>query len=477
MRTRLSYLALVLVPLAVFATALWGEFATPADLVQLHAAASEARDAASAREGILQGAMLDLSFGFAAGIGDLRFVRALSVLLLILCGLALWQVLERAGWSEFDATIVSLCVLLLPTAQLAAGWATAWPGTLGALLSLAGFAAVESELEQGGGRRFIAMLGGVLLYLAAAWCYFPAAIMALVPLSALALTRPLRIWDGTRKWFFSHVALLIAGVLLAWLIERGMMREAGLADSTPLVQRLVDLFAYALPLAWAPFVAATSGAMRMLASALAIGVMVAVFYGARRQAATDARIGATWRLVALGSVGVFGLCVLIAPNWQANYRALWPMAGVAVVCAVVVVRGLSLQPGGRPWWHHASLGSLVALGAVAAFGQVHAGVVQPLTNEWHAIRSAVLRTNFPSDAKVRLIVPAGTSVSERMPAPHFGPSAAEDATAARVLFDAAVRDRYPSGLPKGQRFSVEVVPAGSAAPASGVRVFDLTNLN
>lgn len=476
MRTRLSYLALVLIPLAVFSTALWGEFATPADLVQLHAAASEARDAGSAREGILQGAMLDLSFGFAAGIGDLRFVRALSVLLLVLCGLALWQVLERAGWSEFDATIVSLCVLLLPTAQLAAGWATAWPGTLGALLSLAGFAAVESELEQGGGRRFVAMLGGVLLYLAAAWCYFASAIMALVPLTALALTRPLRVWDGTRKWFFSHLALLVAGVLLAWLIERGMMHEAGLADSTPLARRLVDLCAYALPLAWAPFIAATSVTMRILVSALALAVIAAVFLGARRQAATDARHGATWRLATGGAVLVFSLCVLIAPNWQASYRALWPMAGVAVVCAVVIVRGLSLQPGGRPWWHHAALSGIVALGAVAAFGQVHAGVVQPLANEWHALRSAVLRTNFPSDANVRLIVPADASSSDRVLTPHYGPTAAEDTAAARALFDAAVRDRYPSGVPKNQRFNVEVVRAGTAAPASGVRVFDLTNL-
>lgn len=471
MRTRLCYLALILVPLVAYAAAWFGEFGTPADFLHLDAGAREQIASDHAREGILNSALLDVSFGFVREVSDFRYVRMLSVLLLVLCGLALWQVLERGGWSELDATAAALCVVLLPTAQLAAGWATTWPGTLAALLSLAGFAAIESELEQGGGRRGVAMLGGVMLYFAAAMCYFPGAIMALVPLAGLGFVRPARFWAETKKWFFSHAGLLLAGVLGALVLERTMMSEAGVAESSTLVQRLLDLFTHALPLAWAPFLAATSGPMRVICVVIALAVFVALVFAVRRLNATDPRVGDAWKLVLSGAVLVFCAVALLSPNWRSSYRSLWPMAGVAVVALVAAVRGLSEERGERPFWHHTAMASVVAVGVLAAFGQVHGFIADPLNLEWSSLRNAVLRANFPSDAKVQLAVAENNSGNDGAAA-RFEGRVAEYPEAAKQMFNAAVHERFPSGLPKGHRYSVEVRLPGGAA-TDGALVFDL----
>ncbi|MBA4137660.1 MAG: hypothetical protein C0518_10125 [Opitutus sp.] len=471
MRTRLCYLALILVPLVVYATAWFGDYGTAADFLRLDAASRDLVATDHAREGILNGALLDVSFAFVSDVADFRFARMLGVLLLVLCGLALWQLLERGGWSEFDATAAALSVVLLPTAQLTAGWGTTWPGTLAALLSLAGFAAVESELEQGGGRRVIAMLGGVLLYLAAAMCYFPGAIMALVPLAGLGFVRPARLWSETQKWFFSHVGLLLFGVLGAWLLERTMMSEAGVADSSSLVQRLLDLATHALPLAWAPYLAAASEPMHLLCVALALVVLVGLLFAIRQRSAADVRVGNAWKLVLGGAILIFCVVALLSPNWRSSYRSLWPMAGVAIIALVAAVRGLSDQTGGRPFWHHAAMVGIVAVGALAAFGQVHGLIAEPLSAEWASLRTAVLRANFPSEARVQLELPENKSGHDGAAA-RFEGRVAEHPEAAEQMFNAAMQARYPSGLPKGHRFSVEVGPAG-AAPAEGVLVFDL----
>lgn len=473
MRARLCYLALVLVPLAVYATALFGEFGTPADFLHLDAAARDAIVAEHSREGILNGALLDISFGFVDSVSEFRYARALSVLLLILCALALWQVLERGGWSELDAAAAALSVVLLPTAQLAAGWGTNWPGTLAALLSLAGFAAVESELEQGGARRAVAMLGGVLLYFAAAMCYFPGSIMALVPLVGIGVGRAPRFWPETKKWLLGHSALLLAGVFGAWLIERAMLSEAGVAESSTLVQRLVELVTHALPLAWAPFLAATSRSMHVVCAALAVAVLVALYFAVRQRTATDARLGHAWKLALGAAVLIFCLVALLSPNWRSSYRTLWPMAGVAIVALIAALRGWAQPAGARPIWHHLAVSGVVVVGALAAFGQLHGLVAEPLGAEWQALRTAVLRANFPAAAKVQLQLPAAPADGDAASA-HFDARVAEHAPAAVQMFHGALRARYPSGLPKGHRYVVQTLRAGTNPEPDAV-VFALSS--
>lgn len=471
MRTRLSCLAIVLIPIAVYASALWTEFGTPADFVLLDAGTGARAGALQTADGILNGALLEISYGFVHGVAELAYLRGLSLLLLVLCGFALWQLLERAGWSDIDAAAAAVCVLLLPTAQIAVGWASAWPSMLAALLSLAGFAAVESELEIGGGRRFVAVLGGALLYGAAAMCYFPGALMGLVALTGVGLARLPRQWPETRKWFYSHVAVLVGGLAVALAIERAMWHGAGVVDASSWPQRIVELVTFALPLAWAPFVAAGSWSARLLCSAAGLAALVAMFVLGRRLARVDERVAGLWQLILPGVVALYGVVMVLIPGGAANYRALWPMAGVAVVALLAAVRVLTTQPGGRPIWHHGVVGAAVVVGAVVAFSQVQTAIVSPLSSEWRVVQEAVRRASVGSGAHFEVIIGRDADHSP-MPTGGFGESLTTHKPGARGAVEAAIRERFPTGLPKGVRFEITTNTRGSGAP-QGAAVIDL----
>lgn len=474
MRTRLSCLAIVLVPLAVYATALLTDFGTPADFVFLDGAAGARTGSIHTTDGILNGALLDISYGFVHGVAELAYLRALSLLLLVLCGLALWQVLERSGWSELDAAAVSVCVLLLPTAQLAAGWASAWPVILAALLSIAGFAAVESELEVGGRRRLVAMLGGLLFYLAAAACYLPSGLMALVPLTGVGLARLPRLWPETRRWFLTHTALLVAGLAGAWGVERWMRHGAGLQEMSSLPQRFFDVVTYALPLSFAPFVAAGSPWSRAACTLAAFALLFALWRLIRRLDRVDPRVADLWRFLLPATVTLFAVMLLLLPGNASSYLAFWPMAGVAIVALLAAVRVLTTQPGGRPIWHHAVMGAVVACGAVAAFSQVQAAIVSPLAAQWSLVRETVQRTPFGSETRFEAVI-AANGVSSPMPTGGFRPTLTQHKPAARGAVEAAIRERFPTGLPKGKGRTISATPPGSGAPLGAV-VIDLTTV-
>jgi hypothetical protein len=464
MRTRLCYLALLILPLCAYWPVFTHEFGAPEDYLRMHAPDVLAAD--GAHKGIVHGALLDLAFVSVGSVPALALVRGLSLLLVVLCGVALWQTLERGGWSEIDATALSVCVMLLPTPQLLSAWASAWPAALAALLSLAAFAATESELELGGTRRFVGMLGGALLYFGAAMCYFPNAVMGLVPLAALTLARPLRLTDGIKKWF-----AMATGLLAACVLERVLMQGAGLVDRTQVIERLEKLVTFALPAGWGGFLVGETGPARVLCGVVGLIVVVALVAVARRDAKNDARTSVRWWLGFAATTGVFCVAVLLAPNWYGGYRSLWPLSGLAAVGLVSAVRGSGDQPGKRPVWHFVSLGGLVAIAVLAAGAQVFSLLVTPFEREWESLRTAVLRASVAGDVKVYLRLPAGGTAASEIPEARFDARVADSAAAAVGMFNAALDDRFPSGLPKGMRVHAEVL-AKDTPPAGGL-VFEL----
>lgn len=472
MRTRLCHAALILVPLVVYAAAWLGEYGTPADFQQLSRAPFEATVEGGAHEGILKGAFLDISFGFVDEVADLRFVRLLSLALVIFCGIALWQSLERAGWSELDATGASICLMLAPAAQLAAGWATQWPAVLGSLLAMAGFAAVESELEQGGGRRNVAMAGGLLLYLAAALCFFPALAMGLVPLTGVALARPARMWPDTRKWFLTHIGLFLAAVAISWGVEYLMFRGAGLTDTTPIHLRILGLVTHALPLGLTPFLATPTLLWHLIAAVLSLGVIAALWQATRWQQRAEPRLGAVWRLVLPVVGGCFCLVAVLAPTWRPGPATLWPAAGLATVALLAALRAWTERPGGRPVWHHLAFGGAAGVGAVLAFGQVPSLITVPYGEEWQNLRTSALRANLPAKAVIQVRIPASAAPADAPVFAGFGGSVAAHEGAVRNFVHAALRERFPSGLPKGQSYRIEVL-RGDAPSAPGATVLVL----
>ena len=464
MRTRLCYLALVLVPLVAYGPLLWQSYGTPEDFLRL------AGETDGVQHGILHSALVDISFHFVNDVAAFAWLRALALLLVVLCGVALWQLFERGGWSAWDAAAAALGVVLLPSAQLFVGWGPTWPAVLAGLLSVAGFAAAESELEPAGPRRFVGMLGGAMLYFAAAMCFLPNAVLALVPLAALTFARPLRFADQLGKWFASHVGLMLLGIGAAWAIDRWMMSDVGLADRTSLAERLVSLFTFSVPSSWATFLVGEQSAMRVVCAVIALAVLTMIVLSARQQTKDDPRVQTAWLLAVLGPSVLFALIVVLSPHWQPGYRTIWPLAGVVVVALAAAVRGVGDRPGKKPFWHFAAFGGLGVVAALAAGAQAHRYFAEPLRDEWSTMRAAVMRANFTGDTRVVLVTGSETRASVDA---LFVTSAHRDGEAAKAMFRAALRDRFPSGLPRNQRVDVEAAAQAPVEPGANTLIFDL----
>ncbi len=469
MRTRLCYLALLLVPLCAYWTVFTHEFGAPEDFLRLNAPDVIAAD--GAQKGILHGALQDVAFHSIDSVPALALLRLLSFVLVVLCGVAIWQVSERGGWSEIDATALALGVMLLPAAQLCVAWAAAWPAVLAALLSLAAFAATESELEVGGTRRFIGLLGGVLLYFGAAMCYFPNATMGLVPLAALTLARPLRFSHDLKKWFATHVGVMAVGLIASGLLERVLMEGAGVVDRTQIVGRLETLFAFALPAGWATFIVGEHGPTRVLAAAIGAIVIGGLVVIARRDVRAEPRAAASWWLALGATMALFSAVAVFAPNWQGGYRSLWPLGGIVIAGLISAVRGVGEQPTKKSAWHFAALSGLVAVGVLAAGTQVFSLLVSPLEREWRELDGAVRRARIEGSVTAELRLPAGTAPMTGIPEARFDARVAQSPAAAVQMFNAALDARFLAGLPKGTKVRVEV--RAEEPVATGGLVFEL----
>jgi len=469
MRTRLCYLALLVLPLLAYWPVFTHEFGSPEDFLRL--SAPEVLAADGAQKGILHGALQDLAFHSIDSVPMLAALRGLSFLLVLLCGVAIWQVCERGGWSEIDATALAAGVMLLPAAQLYVSWAAAWPAVLSALLSLAAFAATESELEIGGQRRSVGMLGGALLYFGAAMCYFPNATMGLVPLAALTFARPLRLVGELKTWFLTHLAVMAAGLIASGVLERWLMNGAGIVDRTEIVGRLESLFAFALPAGWGVFIVGEHGSARVMAAVIGAIIVVGLVAVARRETRTEPRARTGWWLAFGMATILFCAVAVFSPNWHGGYRSLWPLGGIVIVALVAAVRGSGEQTGTKPVWHFVALGGLVAVGVLSAGAQVSALLVSPLAQEWESLNGAVLRAKIEGDVKVQLRLPADVVTTNGIPEVRFDARVAQTPAAAVQMFNAALDDRFSAGLPKGTKVHVDVLTTG--APLPGALVFDL----
>lgn len=137
-----------------------------------------------------------------------------------------------------------------------------------------------------------------------------------------------------------------------------------------------------------------------------------------------------------------------------------------MVAALALVRGLTERPGQRPFWHYAAMAGIVALGVVAASGQVYALVVRPLAAEWHALEQTALRVKSTGPTAVRLALVRGDDVASR--GASFGAEIGSDGATAKAAFAAALRDRFPSEMPKSASVDVQVLPPNEPAPTGAV---------
>jgi hypothetical protein len=173
----------------------------------------------------IYGVLLQYSFAPIDSIEQLEWLRLAGVAGLGLAAAALFGLLRRLGWPLPAAAFTAAMLPLMPAAQIVAGWATAWPYTVAALLALGGFTLAEGDTEY----RRCRWIGAALLVALSALTYQPNSLLYLVGIAAALPDRrklPLR---HSLRWAGTHLVVVFAGLAIA-LVTMKLLYAVGIFD-------------------------------------------------------------------------------------------------------------------------------------------------------------------------------------------------------------------------------------------------------
>jgi hypothetical protein len=372
----------------------------------------------------------------------------------------LWLTLERAGWSEAEAAALGALATLLPGAQVVAGWAIGWPIALGLAFAVAGFALIDAALARRGPGRTWRVGAGAALYFAAGLTYQTSAMFAVAVLAAaLLVRRPSTLADDAR-WAALHVGTLfvslVAGLLLMRLVfAAGLVPEAARMHLEPEpLAKLVWFVSQPLPNAIALFalrdrLVEYGGFWAVLAAVRGV-VLLGLLYGAAERQQR-------WRWLACALVLPFvaHAVSLAASSAAIGYRTLLPLSGIVVALVVFAVRGVAMRFARARAVELGLLLTLVAVAAAVARRQSFELIAVPQAREWQIVKSAIDAHEFGDRTRIYVIRSSlGDRSTERTTSDEFSSMSGDAAWAATEMARAAVRQRFPAGLPAGKRFSV-----------------------
>ena len=460
MRTRICLYILLLAPLAVYWQTVFQEYGLRSDYTALRESREEPSKlvrTSAARGRPLYGAMLETSFAVTNEVENLQWLRLTSVLLLTLLGLVLWRQLFQSGWNEIEAAGIGLGVVLLPSSQALVGSAAAWPQALTLLLALAGFSAIETEIERGGMKRIVALLGGCMIYTAAGLIYQANVLFSLVVVFAVLLVRTGREPLTDRWWTTFHLAAVAGGLGLSRLIINTLFSNGLFHPATEaLNSKTVDFLRYPLPNSLALFALNDDHFTGVVFYwLLALAVVATLVMGYKKITSHEdemVRRRALYAVIALVFVTV-AVCV-VASDRIAAYRVLYALAGLVLLLMVYSLRALVVAKKPRPGHYAGLLVICIVIGFVAHRNSYRL-LAEPQGNEWEMMRGAVLRADFKKKVRVHIILAGHDDRStERIYGDEFGSISSDSEAVAKDMFHAAVRTRFPDKLPQGGQATV-----------------------
>lgn len=471
-RTRICLYILLFVPLLVYSPPIFHDYGFRDDYSHLREAREEPGKLVkfTASHGRpLYGALLETSFAEAADVGNLPWLRLTSVLLLTLLGLALWRQLYQSGWSEVQAAAIGLGLTLLPASQVTAGWAVCWPHVLALLLSMAGFSAIETELERGGMKRVVGLLGGCLIYLLAGLIYQSNALFAIVPIAAVLLVRAGREPLTDLRWTAVHLGALLVGMAGSYAITLALFSNGVFAQSvrmqleTDFLGKLVWFFWQPLPNALGLY--ALRDSFDQVNWVFWVSVLVTlgiIGFGIRTVTERPART--KWLICLVVLPFLAELVSLAAAERSIGYRTIFALSGLVLVLVMFTLRTLLMAGRIKTWMHYSALGLLAVGAAVSANRNVFGLIAEPQGYEWELVLSAVMRTSFKPDTKVYIVTPTPADRStNRSFADEFGSLSSDSDLVAREMYHDAMRERFGHKLPNGISYTVTL---GREAPAA-----------
>lgn len=408
----------------------------------------------------IYGAVLEASVRAVRDVADLSVLRLLGAVLVAVTGVLLWLYLRRTGWSEAEAAAYGAVAALLPGAQVVVGWAIAWPIALGLIFAVAGFALVDAGLAARGASRFSRVGVGAAAYFAAGLTYQTSAMFAVGVLAAALLVRRSSSLADDLRWAGLHVTTLflslVAGVaLMSGVFAAGLVPEAARMHLEPeRFAKLVWFVTQPVPNALTLFAVRDrlteyAGFWIVFGLVLAL-VLLGFFFGAR-----DRQTRWRWAACVLVLPFVAHAVSLAASSQAIGYRTLLPLSAIALALVVFAVRGVAAQFRRARSVELGLLLVLVAVAAVVARRQSFELIAVPQSREWGIVKAHVAEHEFGERTRIYVIrASLGDRSTERTYSDEFGSLTGDAAWAAAEMVKAAVRQRFPEGLPQGQRYSV-----------------------
>ena len=169
-----------------------------------------------------------------------------------------------------------------------------------------------------------------------------------------------------------------------------------------------------------------------------------------------------WLVAALFLPFVAHSVSLAASSQAIGYRTLLPLSGLFLVLTMFGLRALAARyrvP--RTVEAGVLAGSLVVLALLAQRNPLTL-IAEPQGHEWQLVQAAASRVRLNADTQIYLIRPTiDYRSTERVYADEYGTLSADADWAAKEMFKAAMRERFPSGLPENTAYTLWT---GSGSP-------------
>lgn len=447
------------VPLAFFAPAIWSEYGWRDDYAMLRESV-EAPGAiwrfAAAQGRPVYGWLLEASFHVVHTVPALVVLRTLATLLIGGSGLVLgWILLRYRRWSPAEAAAAGAAFTLLPSPQVVAGWAVAWPHALAGLCGLFAYVLAEEAWRRSRGARAGFAGAALVVFITGALCYPSNALLYVVPVAAGWL-RPDHAERRRRRnlWLLAHLGFLGTALLATFVVQQAVLAAAAvepaarLAVETDPAGKLAWFATHPLGQALALFVVHDQGGRNDLWFFLVQAAAFAAIVTALGRA-TGWEPGP----FAVKVAGLAVLCLaahavsLVAAERWATYRTTWALSGVVLVAAWLGLR--SLQPADDPFGDFtrarriAVLTMVTVLGGVARWNTLTL-IAEPQQIEWRRFVSCAASLDPANEPRVFVISPQPSQT--RAPIRHldeFGSYSADADWPAKEMFIQALKATHP----------------------------------
>ncbi len=160
--------------------------------------------------------LMNFLFSYVNDIGDLRYLRLLSIIGITLLAWSVYRTLRRVGWGSYASVFLSVIVCAMPPFQQHASWAVSALYPFAAVVSGGAFSMAEQGFEE---RRplykWSLTARAVLLELLALTIYQPAAMFFWV-FAAIVLFKPGALLPCILRRFVWYSAIVFTGLILGF---------------------------------------------------------------------------------------------------------------------------------------------------------------------------------------------------------------------------------------------------------------------